>query len=266
MAQGSSGSDGPGTNGPNSNGPNSNGMVLSERRGEVATVTFTHPKGNCLSRMMLTALRDEFTSLADDASVRVVLLQSGGDGAFSGGAFFSEVEAISEPAAGKDFFAGFAEVILAMRRCPHLIVARVQGKAVGGGVGLVAAADYAVALDGASGRLSEFELGLGPFVIGPAVERKIGTAAFAEMALDCAWRDASWLRAHGLYSALAADREALHRMVEKQLNLIASAGSGAVKAMKQMMWDGAPAWDGLLIERAATSGRLTAERNRSKPR
>lgn len=240
---------------------NAPGTVELRREGEIARIEFAHPKSNCLTRLMLQELTDRLRELAGDRSVRVIVLASAGTGAFCAGAAFAEVQAIRELDEGTHFFSGFGEVILAIRDCPQLVVVRVQGKVVGGGVGLVAAADYAVAARAASARLSEFEIGLGPFVIGPAVERRIGAAAFGAMAIDCQWRDADWLYARGLYSSVTADQEGLDEAVAQIVGRLVSAGADATCELKQALWRGTDDWPELLARRAAVSGRCAASRN-----
>jgi methylglutaconyl-CoA hydratase len=164
----------------------------------VADVAFGHPKSNSLPASVLAALAKEIAAVGERDDVKAILLRSYGTGAFCAGASFDELAEIADPAAGKEFFMGFARVILAMTRCPKPIVARVHGKVVGGGVGVVAASDYAIAVDKASLRLSELAVGIGPFVVGPVIQHKIGPGAFGAMAIDADWRDAAWGERHGL--------------------------------------------------------------------
>jgi methylglutaconyl-CoA hydratase len=186
------------------------GDVGVRTSGGVATVQFAHPKGNSLPAALLRRLADALTTLGTDDAARVIVLRSGEPGPFCAGASFDELTSIADAAAGKEFFMGFARLILAMRRCPKFIIARVHGKAVGGGVGVVAAADYAIATAGAAVRLSELAVGIGPFVVGPVIQRKIGLGAFQALAVDAAsWRDAAWGERHGLFAHVAADGAAL---------------------------------------------------------
>ena len=178
------------------------GTVSSYVGDGVADVAFGHPKSNSLPSTVLSALAKEIAEVGARDDVRVVVLRSYGAAAFCAGASFDELVAISDEATGKEFFMGFARVILAMTRCPKPIVTRVQGKVVGGGVGIVAASDYVLAVDDASLRLSELAVGIGPFVVGPVIEHKIGVGAFGAMAIDAAWRDAKWGEQQGLYAKL----------------------------------------------------------------
>jgi enoyl-CoA hydratase/carnithine racemase len=222
----------------------------------IATVRFFHPKRNALPASILRQLASAIDTAANHPDARVVILASEGTGAFCAGASFDELRAIGNVEEAKEFFSGFAHVILAMRRCPKVIIGRIQGKAVGGGVGLVAATDYSFALDGASVRLSELAIGLGPFVIGPVVERKIGRAAFAAMAIDADWRDADWALHHGLYTRVMDTEPALDAVLPAFAHRLAGMNPEALAQIKRILWEGTNHWETLLFERAAISGRL----------
>lgn len=232
------------------------GSVSSVVRDGIADVAFGHPKSNSLPASVLRALAAEISRVGGRHDVRVVLLRSYGTTAFCAGASFDELIAIGDPAAGKEFFMGFARVILAMVRCPKPILTRVHGKVVGGGVGIVAASDYALATDKALLRLSELAVGIGPFVVGPVIERKIGPGAFAAMALDADWRTAQWGAEHGLYAKAHDSLAALDSSVDSTAKAIAAANPDAVARIKTMTWAGTDDWPGLLEERAAMSGTL----------
>lgn len=222
----------------------------------VATITFFHPKGNSLPATLLRGLAAEVTKLASNPAANVIVLASEGDSAFCGGASFAELQAIKDKAQGKEFFSGFARLILAMKSCPKFIVARVQSRAVGGGVGVAAAADYALASAAASAKLSELALGIGPFVVGPAVERKIGTAAFTAMSIDYDWRDAAWCKAHGLYSEVYPTTVELDAAVQALTKKLAATSPEAMAKLKEIFWQGTEHWNRLLEERASFSGQL----------
>jgi methylglutaconyl-CoA hydratase len=232
------------------------GTVSSYVAGGVADVRFGHPKSNSLPASVLRALADEITTMGARADVRAIVLSSYGTGAFCAGASFDELTAIRDASAGKEFFLGFARVILAMTRCPRPIVARVHGKVVGGGVGLVAASDYAIATDKASLRLSELNVGIGPFVVGPVIEHRIGAGAFSAMAIDADWRDAAWGERHGLYARVVADVHGLDDAVRDFSRKLAAANPEAVARIKAITWEGTDRWPRLLEERAAMSGAL----------
>jgi enoyl-CoA hydratase/carnithine racemase len=238
------------------------GSVRISREGSVVTVAFAHPKGNSLPARLLAELASAFDETGKDHDVSVIVLRSDG-GTFCAGASFDELKAIRTEQEGTEFFSGFARLILAMRRCPKLIVARVQGKAVGGGVGLIAAADYVFAVPSASVRLSEIALGIGPFVVGPAIERRIGRAAFTAMALDADWRDSAWCERHGLYTRIVDAPAALDSVLPAMVVRFGAYSPAAVRQLKRALWEGTEAWETLLFERAAMSGRLvTSEQTR----
>jgi methylglutaconyl-CoA hydratase len=222
----------------------------------VADVCFGHPKSNSLPSAVLMALAHEIDRAAERDDVRIVTLRSYGTGAFCAGASFDELASIRDAAAGKEFFMGFARVILSMIRCSKPIVARVHGKAVGGGVGLVAAADYAIATGAAAVRLSELAVGIGPFVVGPVIERKVGSGAFAAMALDADWRDAAWAERHSLYARVTTDIASLDGAVDAMSRSLSAANASAVMRIKRATWEQTDAWPRLLEERAAMSGTL----------
>jgi methylglutaconyl-CoA hydratase len=222
----------------------------------IATVTFGHPKGNSLPGSVLRALAERVAEAGADPAARVIVLRSTGTGPFCAGASFDELTAIRTPEQGQEFFSGFARVILAMLRAPKPVVTRVHGKTAGGGVGIVAASDYAIAVDGASCRLSELAVGIGPFVVGPVIERKIGLAAFQAMSIDAEWRDGDWARTHGLYARTVAGAAELDEAVDALARRLAASNPEALAGIKRVCWAGTEGWDALLAERAAMSGRL----------
>jgi methylglutaconyl-CoA hydratase len=232
------------------------GSVASRVAEGIATVEFSHPKGNSLPGALLRTLADEVAAAGRRPDVNVVLLRSSHEGPFCAGASFDELVAIADPVAGKEFFLGFARVILAMIRCPVPVVTRVQGKVVGGGVGFVAASDYVLATEAAHVRLSELAVGIGPFVVGPAIERKIGPAAFGAMALDADWRSARWAYEAGLYAQLYDTIHALDSALEVFVPKLARANPEATRRIKAIAWGGTEHWEQLLDDRAAMSGQL----------
>jgi len=233
------------------------GFVKTEIEEGVATITFSHPAGNSLPGRLLVDLAAAVRKAGQNEAARVLVLQSGGDRTFCGGASFDELAAVDDFEAGKSFFQGFAGVINAMRTCPKFIIARLQGKAVGGGVGLAAAADYCVASHYASIKLSELAIGIGPFVIGPAVERKMGKAAFVQLAMEATeWQTASWAKSHGLFQEVFDDIKQVDAYVEQLAQRLAAFNPEAMRELKRVVWAGTEHWDQLLEERAALSGRL----------
>ncbi len=233
------------------------GTVTSRLDGGIATVSFSHPKGNSLPGALLAMLAEQVTAAGNDARARVIVLRSEGEGAFCAGASFQELQAITTAQQGTAFFMGFARLILAMVRCPKFVIARVQGKAVGGGVGVIAASDYALAHAGAAVKLSELAVGIGPFVVGPVIERKIGPAAFGALAVHATgWRDAGWARDRGLFADTHDSVEALDTAVDSLARELAGSSPEAMARLKRVLWQGTDHWEALLPERAAMSGAL----------
>lgn len=233
-----------------------NGYVKTTIEEGIATITFFHPKSNSLPGSILQQLAEAVTRVGEDDAARCVVLRSDGDRAFCAGASFDELLAIENFEQGKEFFMGFARLILAMRSCPKVVLCRVHGKAVGGGVGVAAAADYTLAVEGASAKLSEIALGIGPFVVGPAVERKIGISAFSGMAMDSNWRDAHWCKHQGLYSDVFASIGDLDEALGKMARKFADQSPEAMAELKSVFFEGTDHWSELLEKRAEKSGRL----------
>lgn len=233
----------------------SGGVVTSHHAG-VATITFQHPKGNSLPAALLAQLARAVETEGRNPEATVIVLRSGGRGPFCAGASFDELVAVDTPDAGAEFFSGFARVILAMIRAPKFVVTRVHGKAAGGAVGLIAASDYAIAVATAPAKLSELAVGIGPFVVGPVIEKKIGLAAFGAMSVDADWRSAEWCAQHGLYAAVAADEAALDQQVGALATTLAGSNPDAMRLMKEAFWAGTEGWDALLADRARMSGML----------
>ena len=240
--------------------PDTQGNVTFQLQNNVGEIRFSHPKANCLTAELLSKLTQAVHALGADPAAKVIALLSDGNGSFCSGASFDEFQRITTAEEGERFFNGFASVILAMRSAPKFVVTRVQGKVVGGGLGLVAASDYSVAAASAAAKLSEFELGIGPFTIGPAVARKIGEGAFAAMSIDCEWRDAKWMYERGFYSFLCDDNAALDARFQTLLAKLAASSVQAAAEIKKMFWAGTEDFPSLLAERARTSGRLILNR------
>ena len=223
----------------------------------IATIEFFHPAHNSLPGDILAKLVEEINRAADDNNVKVVILKSGGERTFCAGASFNELMSINDAETGRIFFSGFANVINAMRKCPKFIIGRIQGKTVGGGVGLASATDYCMASKFASIKLSELNVGIGPFVVGPAVERKLGLSGMSQIAIDAnTFYDAEWARQKGLYANVYDSTEALDEAVAAFADNLCKYNPQAMEEMKTVMWRGTENWDELLAERAAISGRL----------
>lgn len=233
--------------------------IKSHNEHGITTIEFYHPQSNCLPLKLLDELSREIHFAGTHDETKVIILRSGGDETFCAGADFNELSAISNAADGLKFFSGVANVINAMRICKKFIIARIQGKAVGGGVGLLAAADYAIAHNTAEIRLSELSIGIGPFVVGPAIERKTGLSAFSQLAIDATlWRSADWAKRKGLFAEVHESMENLDEAVYRLANTLAHSNPASMAEMKHMFWKGTENWDTLLKERAAISGRLIA--------
>lgn len=233
------------------------GYVKTETHNAVTTIEFHHPQSNSLPHRLLEELAHAIHGAGNERDTRVIVLRSEGDRAFCAGASFDELAAISTKEEGLQFFNGFALVINAMRKCPKFIIARIHGKCVGGGVGIAAAADYTIATEGADIKLSELSVGIGPFVVGPVVERRIGKAAFGHLAIDAGmWRSADWAKRKGLYAEVHANVADMDESVVRLSNTLAHSSPEAMLEMKQMLWEGTEHWDQLLTERAAISGKL----------
>lgn len=234
-----------------------NGEVKTTIENGMATVSFFHPQSNSLPGEILRTLADQITIAGNNMDVRVIVLKSEGEKSFCAGASFDELITINDLETGKKFFSGFAGVINAMRKVPKFVIARVQGKAVGGGVGLASAADYTLATEGASIKLSELAVGIGPFVVGPAVERKIGTAAFCELTVNATeFRDAAWAKSKGLYVDTFKTIDELDAAVKTLAERLSKSNPEAMQLLKNVFWQGTEHWDTLLIERAMMSGKL----------
>jgi len=234
-----------------------NGTVVTSIRETIATITFYHPASNSFPTLLLNRLIENINRLAVDDTVSIIILQSEGDRAFCAGAFFDELLAISNIEDGKQFFLGFANLINAMRKCPKLIIGRVQGKSVGGGVGIIAATDYCFATENADIKLSEFTIGLGPFVIEPAIKRKIGLAAASKLTIDAAdWHTAYWAKEKGLFSRVFETVKDMDEYVSILSQKLASYNPEALIEMKKVFWQGTDHWDEFLEEKAEISGRL----------
>ena len=231
--------------------------VNQEILNNIATIEFFHPEKNSLPSHILAQLVETINSVGNNKEVKVIILKSGGDKTFCAGASFQELISINDAATGKIFFSGFANVINAMRKCPKFIIGRIQGKTVGGGVGIAAATDYCMATQFAAIKLSELNVGIGPFVVSPAIERKIGVSAMSQIAIDAnTFYEATWAREKGLYTSVFESIEEMDEAVQKFAEHLCTYNPEAMLEMKKVFWRGTEDWDNLLAERAAISGRL----------
>lgn len=232
------------------------GYVNSHTEHGITTIEFFHPQSNSLPTKTLDAISQEI-HYAGNHDSKVVILRSAGEGPFCAGASIDELISIQNEKEGLLFFQGFANVINAMRKCNKLIIGRLQGKCVGGGVGLAAACDYTIAVNTVEIKLSELTIGIGPFVVGPAIERKIGTSAFSQLAIDSTlWRNAEWAKKKGLFAEVHETVQNMDESIYRLATTLSHSNPEAMTEMKKMFWKGTDDWDRLLNERAAISGRL----------
>jgi methylglutaconyl-CoA hydratase len=232
-------------------------FVQSSTSENITTIEFFHPQSNSLPGKILEEIAEEIHTASGLTDSNIIILKSAGNKTFCAGASFDELLQITNEAEGLKFFSGFAKVINAIRVSPKLVIARIQGKCVGGGVGLAAAADYAIALDTAEIKLSELAVGIGPFVVGPAVERKMGKSAFSALAIDATgWRNANWAMNNGLFAEVYATIEEVDAAVLKLAKTLSLSSPDAMKELKNIFWEGTENWNQLLIERAGISGKL----------
>ena len=231
--------------------------VKQTTENQVGIIEFFHPAHNSLPGDLLAKLAQTITDAGNNNDIKVIVLKSGGDRTFCAGASFKELVNINDAATGKVFFSGFANVINAMRKCPKFIIGRIQGKTVGGGVGLASATDYCMATKFAAIKLSELNVGIGPFVVGPAVERKLGLSAMSQIAMDAnSFYPAEWAKQKGLFTQVYESTEQLDEAVKTFAENLCTYNTEAMEAMKHMFWKGTEDWDNLLIERAKISGKL----------
>jgi methylglutaconyl-CoA hydratase len=234
--------------------------VKSETHNGITTIEFFHPQSNSMPLLLLEKLSHHIHSAANEEETLVIVLRSAGSAAFCAGASLTELTNITTSAQATDFFTGFAHVINAIRKVPKMVIARIHGRCIGGGLGIAAAADYAIALEGADIKLSELSIGIGPFVVGPAVERKIGLSAFSNLAIDSSmWRNAEWAKRKGLYAELHSSVENMDESIARLCNSLARSSPSAMAELKKVFWKGTENWDQYLLERAAISGRLLLE-------
>lgn len=234
-----------------------NGFVKTEISQGIARITFFHPQSNSMPGDLLRKLAAEIEAAGKNDEAKVIVLKSDGDKAFCAGASFDELISIQDLETGKRFFSGFALVINAIRKAPKFVIARVHGKAVGGGVGIACAADYTFAIEKSSAKLSELAVGIGPFVVGPAVERKVGTSAFCQMTIHATeWHSAEWAEEKGMYAQVLNTVEEMDIAIKKLTDQLVVSNPEAMMMLKKVMWRGCDDWDTLLIERAEMSGKL----------
>ncbi|MBK7854406.1 MAG: enoyl-CoA hydratase/isomerase family protein [Bacteroidetes bacterium] len=233
------------------------GSVNLKIENGVADIEFFHPQSNSLPGALLRKLAATIEDAGKSSDAKVIVIKSSGEKSFCAGASFDELVAINDFETGKNFFSGFAMVINAIRKAPKFVLVRVQGKAVGGGVGIACAADYTVAHESSSVKLSELAVGIGPFVVGPAVERKVGTGAFTQLTVNATeWQSAAWAKEKGMYASIHSSIEELDAEVNNLAQKLSRSNPEAMLMLNKVFWQGTENWDTLLIERAEMSGKL----------
>ncbi|WP_226063198.1 enoyl-CoA hydratase/isomerase family protein [Kaistella polysaccharea] len=241
-----------------------NGFVNQELKNNISEITFGHPKSNSLPGEILELLAQTILNEGAKEEVKAILLKSEGEKAFCAGASFDELLDIEELEKSKKFFGGFAKVLNAMRSCGKLVIVRVQGKTTGGGVGIACAADYCFATKDSAMALTELNLGIGPFVIGPYVERKMGKSAYAAMSIDADFRSADWCEKHDVYHSVSENIEMMDKEINKFLEKLSTRSSDALSLVKKVSWEGTEHFEHLMPERILMSASLILEDSAKK--
>ena len=233
------------------------GTISTNITNKVATITFFHPASNSLPGDLLNHLTETFNRLSDNNEINVIVLKSEGEKTFCAGASFDELLQVKTPEEGKQFFSGFVNLLNSMRKCSKLIIGRAQGKTVGGGVGILAASDYCFATESASIKLSELSIGIGAFVIAPAIERKMGVSALSELSIDATnWKTAYWAKEKGLFARVFDNTREMDKAIEILADKLAGYNPDALKEWKKTLWIDTDHWDTLLKDNAEISGKL----------
>ena len=241
-----------------------NGFVNQELKNNISEITFGHPKSNSLPGEILELLAQTILNEGAKEEVKAILLKSEGEKAFCAGASFDELLSIDELDNSKTFFGGFAKVLNAMRSCGKLVIVRVQGKTTGGGVGIACASDYCFATKDSALALTELNLGIGPFVIGPYVERKMGKSAYAAMSIDADFRSADWCEKHDVYHSVSENIEMMDEEINKFLEKLSTRSSDALSLIKKVSWEGTEHFEHLMPERILMSASLILEDSAKK--
>jgi len=233
------------------------GHIKLEIEDKIGTIEFFHPSHNSLPSGLLKQLQTTILECGQNDEILIIVLKSAGERTFCAGASFDELISIEYEDQGKTFFMGFANVINAIRTCGKLVIGRVQGKAVGGGVGLASAVDYCMSTKYGSVKLSELAVGIGPFVIGPVVQRKIGLSAFSQLAINATeWQTAKWAQSRGLYQDIFDTTEQMDDYIKRFTDTLKMMNPEALSGLKKIFWEGTEHWHNLLESRAETSGQL----------
>lgn len=234
-------------------------FVTSQIENQISTITFGTPKSNSLPGEILEKLAKTILEEGAKPEVKIILLKSEGEKAFCAGASFDELLEIKDLETSKKFFGGFAKVLNAMRTCGKIVVVRVQGKTTGGGVGITCAADYCFATENASLALTEINLEIGPFVISPFVERKVGKSQMIAMSLDAEFRDANWAVQHNVYNKIFSTISEMDEEIEKFLNRLSTKNHKVLAKIKELSWEGTEHFGEILPEKINISANLVLE-------
>ncbi len=235
------------------------GFVNQEIKNNISEITFGTQKSNSLPGEILELLAETILESGKDQSVKAILLKSEGEKAFCAGASFDELLEIEELEKSKIFFGGFAKVLNAMRSCGKLVIVRVQGKTTGGGVGIACAADYCFATKDSAMALTELNLGIGPFVIGPFVERKVGKSAYSAMSIDADFRSADWCEKHDVYHSVSENISEMDEEIKAFMEKLSTRSSEALALIKKVSWEGTEHFAQLMPERILMSASLILE-------
>lgn len=232
------------------------GNVQLEKNKKIGRIKFFHPKGNSLPSNLLDELVQAFEKSEKDPDIRVIVLESKGN-SFCAGASLKELKKLKNIDETTSFFMGFADLLNTIRKMSKFVLAKVHGKVVGGGVGLVAVCDYAFATNAALIKLSELSIGLGPYVIEPAVSRKIGTTAFTQLSLDSAeWKSAQWGLENGLYAKCVTDKKALDQTVINNAERLSNYDQQSLRHLRKLHWKDTNNWESLLPKNAKITAKL----------
>ncbi|WP_337184259.1 crotonase/enoyl-CoA hydratase family protein [Shinella sp.] len=226
--------------------------VSVDRRGVAALTLRRHAQHNALSGLMIRELTAVAGLLAEDRAVRVVVLTGEGESFCAGGDLNWMKEQIAATREERIAEARrLALMLKALRDLPKPLVARVNGQAYGGGVGLISVCDAAIAVEGARFGLTETRLGLIPATISPYVAARIGPAAFLRFATSARLFDAVVARDIGLVSRIVSP-EALDEAVGAEIAPYFAASPNAVAAAKALAHALAPPIDDKVIEMTLT--------------
>ncbi len=205
--------------------------------GPVATVTLNRPDShNAFNPEMIGAITAAFRSLGDNPVVRVIVLTGRGR-SFCAGADVGYMRETADYTFEENVADGQAifDLMQAVDSCPKAVVGRINGAAIGGGAGLTACCDIAIAVERAKFAFSEVRLGIVPAIISPFVVAKIGAANSREMFLTGERFLAPKALEIGLVQQVAADEAALDSAVQERVEQLLMAAPGAQADAKKLI-------------------------------